>query len=101
VGAGYYFAQRDFDPTPIFGLDQVIVYLGGTIAAGIVGLAMGPVIGNMVFRASHSKTRPLMDMVTRKKFTRELSECKRYEALYDRLINMRFLFGRLDGQGVP
>ncbi|KAG0244389.1 TIM23 complex component [Mortierella sp. GBA43] len=30
VGAGYYFAQKDFDPTPIFGVDQVVLYMGGT-----------------------------------------------------------------------
>lgn len=63
VGAGYYFAQKDFDPTPIFGVDQVVLYMGGTAVAGMVGLAIGPVFGNMVFRASHSRTRPLMDMM--------------------------------------
>ncbi|KAG0206772.1 TIM23 complex component [Mortierella sp. GBA30] len=62
-GAGYYFANRDFDPTPIFGMDQVLVYGLGTIAAGIVGLAIGPVVGNMVFRTVHSKARPLVDMM--------------------------------------
>ncbi|KAF8937379.1 mitochondrial import protein Pam17 [Dissophora ornata] len=64
-GAGYYFAQKDFDPTPIFGVDQIFVYLAGTAAAGIVGLAMGPVVGNMVFRAAHSKARPLVDRMDR------------------------------------
>ncbi|KAF9291833.1 TIM23 complex component [Mortierella alpina] len=59
--AGYYFANKDFDPTPIFGMDQVLVYGLGTIAAGIVGLAIGPVVGNMVFRTAHSKARPLVD----------------------------------------
>ncbi|KAF9573991.1 TIM23 complex component [Mortierella alpina] len=59
--AGYYFANKDFDPTPIFGMDQVLVYGLGTIAAGIVGLAIGPVVGNMVFRMAHSKARPLVD----------------------------------------
>ncbi|KAI1316843.1 TIM23 complex component [Mortierella claussenii] len=62
-GAGYYFAQKDFDPTPIFGMDQIIVYAIGTVAAGIVGLAVGPVIGNMVFRAANSKAKPLVDMM--------------------------------------
>ncbi|KAG0328649.1 TIM23 complex component [Dissophora globulifera] len=61
VGAGYYFAQKDFDPTPIFGMDQVVVYGVGTIAAGVVGLAAGPVVGNMVFRAANSKAKPLVD----------------------------------------
>ncbi|KAG0291823.1 TIM23 complex component [Linnemannia gamsii] len=61
LGAGYYFAQRDFDPTPIFGMDQVIVYGIGTVAAGLVGLAMGPVIGNSVFRAANSRAKPLVD----------------------------------------
>ncbi|KAG0364851.1 TIM23 complex component [Gamsiella multidivaricata] len=60
-GAGYYFAQQDFDPTPIFGMDQVVVYIAGTVAAGIVGLAMGPVVGNMVFRTANSKAKPLID----------------------------------------
>ncbi|KAG0048102.1 TIM23 complex component, partial [Gryganskiella cystojenkinii] len=60
-GAGYYFAQQDFDPTPIFGMDQMIVYAAGTIAAGIVGLATGPVVGNIVFRAFNSKAKPLID----------------------------------------
>ncbi|ORZ28390.1 mitochondrial import protein Pam17-domain-containing protein [Lobosporangium transversale] len=60
-GAGYYFAQQDFDPTPIFGMDQIIVYAVGTIAAGIVGLAVGPVVGNMVFRATNSKTKTFID----------------------------------------
>ncbi|KAG0251869.1 TIM23 complex component, partial [Mortierella polycephala] len=60
-GAGYYFANKDFDPTPIFGMDQVLVYAAGTVAAGIVGLAMGPVVGNMVFRTTHSKAKPLVD----------------------------------------
>ncbi|KAG0308323.1 TIM23 complex component [Dissophora globulifera] len=64
-GAGYYFAQKDFDPTPIFGMDQVIVYFAGTVAAGIVGLAVGPVVGNMAFRATHSKAKPLVDMMDR------------------------------------
>lgn len=63
LGAGYYFAQRDFDPTPIFGMDQVIVYGIGTVAAGLVGLAMGPVIGNSVFRAANSRAKPLVDRV--------------------------------------
>ncbi|KAI1320965.1 TIM23 complex component [Mortierella claussenii] len=61
LGAGYYFAQRDFDPTPIFGMDQIIVYGLGTVAAGVIGLAVGPVVGNMVFRARHSKAKPLVD----------------------------------------
>ncbi|KAG0367991.1 mitochondrial import protein Pam17-domain-containing protein [Gamsiella multidivaricata] len=61
LGAGYYFAQKDFDPTPIFGMDQVVVYFAGTAAAGIAGLAVGPVVGNMVFRAMHSRARPLVD----------------------------------------
>ncbi|KAG0316771.1 TIM23 complex component [Linnemannia gamsii] len=61
LGAGYYFAQKDFDPTPIFGMDQVIVYGIGTVAAGLVGLAMGPVIGNSVFRAANSRAKPLVD----------------------------------------
>ncbi|KAF8949424.1 TIM23 complex component [Haplosporangium gracile] len=61
LGGGYYFAQRDFDPTPIFGMDQVIVYGIGTVAAGLVGLAMGPVIGNSVFRAANSRAKPLVD----------------------------------------
>ncbi|KAK3847535.1 MAG: mitochondrial import protein Pam17-domain-containing protein [Linnemannia gamsii] len=61
LGAGYFFAQRDFDPTPIFGMDQVIVYGIGTVAAGLVGLAMGPVIGNSVFRAANSRAKPLVD----------------------------------------
>jgi len=62
-GAGYYFAQQDFDPTPIFGMDQMIVYAAGTIAAGIVGLATGPVVGNIVFRSVNSKAKPLVDRV--------------------------------------
>ncbi|KAG0380033.1 TIM23 complex component [Mortierella sp. AD032] len=61
LGAGYFFAQRDFDPTPIFGMDQVIVYGIGTVAAGLIGLAMGPVIGNSVFRAANSRAKPLVD----------------------------------------
>ncbi|KAF8981276.1 TIM23 complex component [Entomortierella lignicola] len=61
AAAGYYFAQRDFDPTPIFGMEQVIVYGVGAIAAGIAGLAAGPLIGSMVFRAFNSKSRPLVD----------------------------------------
>ncbi|KAF9922876.1 TIM23 complex component [Linnemannia zychae] len=60
-GAGYYFANRDFDPTPIFGMDQVIVYGIGTVAAGLIGLALGPVVGNSVFRAANAKARPLVD----------------------------------------
>ncbi|KAG9069921.1 TIM23 complex component [Linnemannia hyalina] len=61
LGAGYFFAQRDFDPTPIFGMDQVIVYGIGTVAAGLIGLAMGPVIGNSIFRAANSRAKPLVD----------------------------------------
>ncbi|KAF9426858.1 TIM23 complex component [Podila epigama] len=60
-GAGYYFAQKDFDPTPIFGMDQIFVYAFGTVLAGIAGLAIGPVVGNMVFRLANSKARPLVD----------------------------------------
>ncbi|KAF9356991.1 TIM23 complex component [Mortierella sp. AD094] len=63
LGAGAYFAQKDFDPMPIFGMDQVVVYGLGTVAAGIVGLAVGPVVGNIAFRATHSKARPLVDMM--------------------------------------
>ncbi|KAG0017508.1 TIM23 complex component [Podila clonocystis] len=59
--AGYYFAQKDFDPTPIFGMDQIIVYSIGTVLAGIVGLAVGPVVGNMVFRGVNSKAKPIVD----------------------------------------
>ncbi|KAG0246387.1 mitochondrial import protein Pam17-domain-containing protein [Mortierella sp. GBAus27b] len=66
--AGYYFAQRPFDPTPIFGMDQVIVYGLGTIAAGIAGLAAGPVVGNMVFRAANSKAKPLVDRMDKEFF---------------------------------
>ncbi|KAF9141288.1 TIM23 complex component [Mortierella sp. GBA39] len=61
LGAGYFFAQRDFDPTPIFGMDQVVVYGIGTVAAGLIGLAMGPVIGNSIFRAANSRAKPLVD----------------------------------------
>ncbi|KAF9434096.1 TIM23 complex component [Entomortierella beljakovae] len=61
AGAGYYFAQKDFDPTPIFGMDQVVVYMAGTVAVGIIGLAAGPVVGNMVFRTINSKAKPLVD----------------------------------------
>ncbi|KAF9912750.1 TIM23 complex component [Lobosporangium transversale] len=61
VSAGYYFAQQDFDPTPIFGMDQVVVYGLGTVAAGVVGLAMGPVVGNIAFRMNHAKAKPLVD----------------------------------------
>ncbi|KAF9183366.1 TIM23 complex component [Haplosporangium sp. Z 767] len=67
-GAGYYFAQQDFDPTPIFGMDQVVVYGIGTIAAGIIGLATGPVVGNMVFRAVNSKAKPLVDRMDKEFF---------------------------------
>lgn len=62
--AGYYFAQKDFDPTPIFGMDQIIVYGIGTVLAGIVGLAVGPVVGNMVFRGVNSKAKPIVDKVS-------------------------------------
>ncbi|KAF9364806.1 TIM23 complex component [Mortierella sp. NVP85] len=66
--AGYYFAQQPFDPTPIFGMDQVVVYIVGTIAAGIVGLATGPVVGNMFFRAANSKAKPLVDRMDKEFF---------------------------------
>ncbi|KAF8938340.1 TIM23 complex component [Dissophora ornata] len=68
VGAGYYFAQQDFDPTPIFGMDQFMVYSIGTVAAGVVGLAAGPVVGNMVFRAANSKAKPLVDRMDKEFF---------------------------------
>jgi len=59
-GAGFYFLQP-FDPTPIFGYDQLLVYGVGTVAMGIFGAAMGRVMGNMVFRATHLQARPLVD----------------------------------------
>ncbi|KAF9113747.1 TIM23 complex component [Mortierella sp. AM989] len=68
AGAGYYFAQKEFDPTPIFGMDQVIVYFAGTVAAGILGLAAGPVVGNAVFRAANSKAKPLVDRMDKEFF---------------------------------
>ncbi|KAF9360196.1 TIM23 complex component [Mortierella sp. AD094] len=68
AGAGYYFAQKDFDPTPIFGMDQVAVYAIGTVAAGIIGLAAGPVVGNMVFRTVNSKAKPLVDRMDKEFF---------------------------------
>ncbi|KAG0208712.1 TIM23 complex component [Mortierella sp. GBA30] len=68
LGAGYYFAQQDFDPTPIFGMDQVVVYAAGTIAAGIIGLATGPVVGNMVFRTVNSRAKPLVDRMDKEFF---------------------------------
>ncbi|KAF9586279.1 TIM23 complex component [Lunasporangiospora selenospora] len=61
LGAGYYFANREFDPTPIMGMDPFFVYGAGTIAGAIVGLATGPVVGNMVFRSVNSKARPIVD----------------------------------------
>ncbi|KAF9992320.1 TIM23 complex component [Entomortierella chlamydospora] len=68
AGTGYYFAQKDFDPTPIFGMDQVVVYIAGTIAGGIVGLAAGPMVGNMIFRAVNSKSKPLVDRMDKEFF---------------------------------
>ncbi|KAG0234933.1 hypothetical protein BGW42_006032 [Actinomortierella wolfii] len=61
--AGYYFAQKEFDPTPIFGMEQVVVYGFATVLAGVVGLGLGPVVGNAVFRTVNSKARPVMDVM--------------------------------------
>ncbi|KAG0041174.1 TIM23 complex component [Gryganskiella cystojenkinii] len=62
-GAGFYFLLQPFDPTPIFGYDQLLVYGVGTVAMGIFGVAAGRVIGNMVFRVTHSQVRPLVDVM--------------------------------------
>lgn len=64
LGGGYYFAHQDFDPTiSIFGMDQVLLYGLGTVGVGLVGLAVGPVVGNVIFRAVHANARPLLDKV--------------------------------------
>lgn len=64
LGGGYYFAHQDFDPTmSTFGMDQVLVYGLGTVGVGLVGLAVGPVAGNVIFRAVHANARPLLDKV--------------------------------------
>jgi import inner membrane translocase subunit TIM23 len=63
-GAGVYFLLQPFDPTPIYGFDQILVYGIGTLAAGLLGVAVGPVMGNMLFRATHLKARPLVDQVS-------------------------------------
>ncbi|GJJ68434.1 mitochondrial import inner membrane translocase subunit TIM23 [Entomortierella parvispora] len=60
-GAGAYFLMQPFDPTPIFGFDQLLVYGVGTLAAGLLGVAIGPVMGNTAFRALHHRARPLVD----------------------------------------
>ncbi|KAF9147390.1 TIM23 complex component [Linnemannia schmuckeri] len=71
LGGGYYFAHQDFDPTiSIFGMDQVIVYGLGTIVAGLAGLALGPVAGNVIFRSVHGNARPLLDKMDREFFKR-------------------------------
>ncbi|KAF9164652.1 TIM23 complex component [Actinomortierella ambigua] len=67
-GAGYYFAQKEFDPTPIFGMEQVVVYGFATVLAGVVGLGLGPVVGNAVFRTVNSKARPIMDVMDKEFF---------------------------------
>jgi len=63
-GAGAYFLMQPFDPTPIFGFDQLLVYGVGTLAAGLLGVALGPVMGNTAFRAMHHRARPLVDQVS-------------------------------------
>ncbi|KAF9106709.1 TIM23 complex component [Mortierella sp. GBA35] len=65
-GGGYYFVHQEFDPTAsFFGMDQIIVYGLGTIASGVLGLALGPVVGNVIFRSVHAHARPLVDQVLR------------------------------------
>ncbi|KAK5801436.1 mitochondrial import protein Pam17-domain-containing protein [Linnemannia elongata] len=71
LGGGYYFAHQDFDPTiSIFGMDQVLLYGLGTVGVGLVGLAVGPVVGNVIFRAVHANARPLLDKMDREFFKR-------------------------------
>lgn len=71
LGGGYYFAHQDFDPTmSIFGMDQVLVYGLGTVGVGLLGLAVGPVVGNVIFRAVHANARPLLDKMDREFFNR-------------------------------
>ncbi|KAG0282368.1 TIM23 complex component [Linnemannia gamsii] len=71
LGGGYYFVHQDFDPTmSIFGMDQVLVYGMGTIALALLGLALGPVVGNVIFRSVHSNARPLLDKMDREFFKR-------------------------------
>ncbi|KAF9131208.1 TIM23 complex component [Mortierella sp. 14UC] len=70
-GGGYWFAQQAFDPTmSIFGMDQVLVYGLGTLGSGLLGLALGPVVGNMIFWAVHANARPLVDKMDREFFQR-------------------------------
>jgi import inner membrane translocase subunit TIM23 len=68
LGGGYYFTRQDFDPTMlIFGVDQVLVYGIGTIASALLGLSLGAVVGNVIFRSVHSNARPLLDKVRGKR----------------------------------
>jgi hypothetical protein len=61
---GYWFAQQEFDPTmSTFGMDQLLVYGLGTLASGVLGFALGPVIGSVIFRAAHANARPFLDKV--------------------------------------
>ncbi|KAK3829682.1 MAG: mitochondrial import protein Pam17 [Linnemannia gamsii] len=70
-GGGYFFAQQAFDPTiSILRMDQVLVYGLGTIGSGLFGLALGPVVGNVIFRVAHANARPLVDKMDREFFRR-------------------------------
>jgi hypothetical protein len=58
-----YFASKEFDPSPIWGQDPLVIYGFGTILCGITGLMIGPIIGSSVWKLFHRKEVELMEQV--------------------------------------
>ena len=53
-GAGSYFLTQEIDPSQtIMGLDPMIVYIGGTATAALLGWLIGPSIGNGLWSLFH------------------------------------------------
>ncbi|KAG2218362.1 hypothetical protein INT45_012504 [Circinella minor] len=61
-GSISYFAQLEIDPfTTFFGLDPVMASAVATVGAGFGGFMIGPMVGNLIFKAMNNKIAPAMD----------------------------------------
>ncbi|KAF0421506.1 mitochondrial import protein Pam17 [Gigaspora margarita] len=56
-----YVATREFDPTPIFGQEPIIIYGIGTLVCGLSGLLIGPILGSSLWKLFHQEEVRLME----------------------------------------
>ncbi|KAF9922794.1 TIM23 complex component [Linnemannia zychae] len=71
LGGAYYLAQQTFNPSiSICGMDQVVMCLIGGATSGFLGLAVGPVAGDVAFRLVYRDSQPLVDKMDKEFFNR-------------------------------